>query len=175
MRCSAFLSDLSDVKDQFAYTSNKAEEGYVTHLGHHYNVVVQEQKSLLLDTMATVETQATQKEHTDMLRKTDSNVTKLWEKEKRINWTISPYPHKKGKGVTHQILGGGRRNRLPPTQTRNMVSNPNPMPLFSPEQPPLYPPMQPPPPPYSPIYSPHPHNHPYATPTPTIPISPAYG
>ncbi len=71
------------MKDQFAYTSNQAEEGYVTHLGHHYNVVVQElqqKKSLLLDTMATVETQATQKErkqHTDMLRKTDSNVTKL--------------------------------------------------------------------------------------------------
>ncbi len=75
-RCSAFLSDLSDVKDQFAYTSNIAEEGFVTHLGHHYNVVVQELQSLLLDTMATVEeTQATQKErkqHTDMLRKTNS-------------------------------------------------------------------------------------------------------
>ncbi len=83
VRCSAFLSDLSDVRDRFSHTSKQAEEGYVSHLDYHYNVVVQEleqKQSLLLDTMATLTSQATQQErklHADMLRKTDSNVSKL--------------------------------------------------------------------------------------------------
>ena len=74
------LSDLSDVKNQFAHTSKRAEEGYVTHLCHHYDTVVHELKlkqSLLLDTMATVTTQEEKVVHMDMLKKTDSNVKKL--------------------------------------------------------------------------------------------------
>ncbi len=166
VRCSAFLSDLSDVRDRFSHTSKQAEEGYVSHLGHHYNVVVQEleqKQSLLLDTMATLTSQATQQErklHVDMLRKTDSNVSKLSielgkRKTKKLNNIAEPTPKRKRSNHTEPRKPRSQPRRPqrksskppkrpppPPTQPSNLVSNPNPMPLSPPVQPTLLPPVQ---------------------------------
>ena len=79
--------------------------------------VVQELKlkqSLLLDTMATVTTQATQEEkvvHMDMLKKTDSNVKKLANKLCKRSWTTSQLNLlRRGDGETYLLKNKGTNN-----------------------------------------------------------------
>jgi hypothetical protein len=62
IHCSAFMFDLTSVREQFGQTTKLTEQSYVDHLKSHYDVVVDrlsEKEDLLTNTMATLQTQAT--------------------------------------------------------------------------------------------------------------------
>ena len=59
---------------------NKAEGSYFSHLNNHYDAVVKQlnqNQTLLTNTMASLETQASPDTAQDMLKKTASNLLKL--------------------------------------------------------------------------------------------------
>ena len=60
--CSAFLADVTNVKVKFAETTRQAEQGYVSHLGDHYNGIseeLEEKQTLLKGAMISLQTRAT--------------------------------------------------------------------------------------------------------------------
>ena len=102
----------TNILDQFTKTNNAAEKDYVSNLDSHYKRVVTEltqKQALLVNTMKTVETQASTEEkeaHQSMLLKTNTNVQKLSsdiEKKKNRNWTTSPSHTRRGEKLNRPI------------------------------------------------------------------------
>ena len=137
VNCSAFLSDLTDVKQEFATTSKKAESGYVGHLQNHYHAVEQElktRKTVLLDTMTGYLKKATpeeHKEHTDLRLRTDSNMKKLAhvlasKKKRKLDQINEPPPkRKRNTPTTRNNAGSNGPVDRPPMVSRNATDRPN--------------------------------------------------
>ena len=111
VKCSAFLADHTNILDQFTKTTSAAEKDYVSDLDRHYKRVVTEltqKQALLVNTMKTVETQASTEEkeaHQSMLLKTNSNVQKL----------SSDIEKKKKRKLDHISQPYQKRRRVEPT------------------------------------------------------------
>ena len=124
VKCSAFLADHTNIRDEFTKTSNMAEKSYVSDLNGHYSKVVDElaqKQSLLINTMKTLETGATIEEkeaHANMLLKTESNVQKLSldleKRKKRKLDNLSQPPQQKRRRIEagdRQMGRGGPRGQ----------------------------------------------------------------
>ncbi len=121
VHCSAFLTDLSNIKEQFTETTNQAEQSYVSHLDDHYSAITQQlvQKlSLLKNTMATLQSQATKEEyeqHQTLIEKTDNNAQKFSSElnmKKKRKLDIISNPHSKKKKENHQRVSNPTRTPI---------------------------------------------------------------
>ena len=100
--------DFSNIQEEFTQISQRAEQGYISHLSSHYHKVVDQltqKKSLLDNTMTTLQVSATHEEktaHLDMLTKTDENVRKFQNelekgKKRKLDTITQPASKKRKK------------------------------------------------------------------------------
>ena len=158
VKCSAFLADHTNILDQFTKTTNAAEKDYVSDLDSHYKKIVTQlaqKQALLVKTMKTVETQASNEEkeaHQNMLLKTKTNVQKLSsdiekKKKRKLDHISQPYqkrrrvdkPASRGDIGDQWRMGQGRPRKENTTPVVNdQIWSPYPAPTHTPQT------MQPP-------------------------------